>query len=272
MTLTMRARSVVVALCAAATLLVLPAVGARATGPVQLSANFASDGLNLSQWTYLIGMWPTKDQIYTPTQVKVDGGGLHLLASQPRPFTVNLAGGIESRQSFLYGQFDVVARLPYDHGLWPAAWLTAGKTGEIDIFEAWGSHPTWFQTTVHAWNGTGEPEPRCVQVGWRVTPTAENPHPACQWWLPKDKSGQPVDWTAAFHTWRMVWSPSGCSFYMDPPAVGPAKPFWQTNWSPSTPMQLVLNLGMGTYWDGYPDSTDVWPASLDIRSVTVRSL
>lgn len=257
MTLTMRLRLVAV-LCLVATAFVMPS--ARATGTPLLTDSFGNGGLDLSKWTYLLGEWPTNSQFYLPTQVQFDGGGMHLLGAQPSPFTINLAGGVESQQQFLYGEFHIVARLPQDNGLWPAAWLTAGKTGEIDLFEAFGSHTERFQTTVHDWQGGNEPPPKCVQVGWTV------PGSICATWRPKDKAGKPIDWHAGYHDWGMRWTPGGTSFTMD------GKPYWSTTLSPSVPMRLVLNMGMGTYWDGYPDATDVWPASLDIRSVTVTAL
>jgi beta-glucanase (GH16 family) len=238
---------------------------AHAKGATLLADTFSGGGLNLGNWTYLLGEYPTNSQIYLPTEVLVDGGGLHLHAEQPKPFTVNLAGGIESQQSFLYGEFHVVARLPKDDGLWPAAWLSAQKNGEIDIFEAFGSHTTRFQTTVHDWNNGSEDGPQCIQVGWKVQPV-NGVGSRCSSWIPLDKHGQPIDWHADFHDWGMLWTPSGTSFTMD------GHPYWSTSWSPSVPMKLVLNVGVGTYWDGYPDGTDVWPASMDIRSVTVNAL
>ncbi len=221
---------------------------------------FTDGGLNLLKWNYLLGEYPTNSQLYIPTEVSEDGTGLHLHGEQPSPFTINLAGGIESQQSFLYGEFHIIARMPKDDGLWPAAWLTAGKSGEIDIFEAFGSHTDRFQTTVHDWQNGVEGPPQCIQVGWTV------PGSICSTWRPRDKAGNPIDWHADFHDWGMRWTPDGTSFTLD------GKPYFQSTWSPSVPMQLVINLGMGTYWDGYPDTTDVWPASLDVRSVTVTAL
>ena len=251
---------VIATVCLVGAVFALPSWPAHATAPTLLQDNFRNGGLDLTKWTYLLGEFPTNSQIYIPSNVKEDDQGLHLLGYQPSPFTINLAGGIESNASFLYGTVHVVARLPKDLGMWPAAWLTAGKNGEIDIFEAFGSHTDRFQTTVHDWNNGSEGPPQCIQVGWTV------PGSICSSWRPVTKTNQPVDWHAAYHDWGMRWTPAGVSFTMD------GRPYWQSTWSPSVPMRLVLNLGMGTYWDGYPDSTDVWPASLDVRSVSVTGL
>ncbi|MHB8465893.1 MAG: glycoside hydrolase family 16 protein [Acidimicrobiales bacterium] len=266
MGLTVRTRlGAVAAVCALVTVVGAPVLPARAAGPQVFVDHFDNGGLDLNKWTYLLGEWPTNSQIYVPSQVTFSDSGMHLLASQPPPTTINLAGGVESKQSFLYGEFHVVARLPQDNGLWPAVWLTAGTNAEIDIFEAFGSHPERFQTTVHDWHNGSEDPVQCIQVGWKVKPV-NGVGSRCSSWEPRDKSGNRIDWHAAYHDWGMRWTPGSTSFTMD------GHQYWSTAWSPSIPMQLVLNDGIGTYWDGYPDGTDVWPASLDIRSVTVNAL
>lgn len=55
-------------------------------------------------------------------------------------FTKYANGMIVSKQQFLYGQFDLVCRLPYFLGFWPAFWFidVTGKMGippEYDVFE-----------------------------------------------------------------------------------------------------------------------------------------
>jgi beta-glucanase (GH16 family) len=231
---------------------------ARAIGPVVLADQFTSGGLDLTKWSYLIGGWPDYAEIFLPTEVNTDGAGLHLLSDQPWPTTVNVSGGIKSNQMFLYGQFNVVARLPSGTGLQPALWLSGnGGNGEIDMYEAFGSRPTNFQTTVHDWHSGHEDPPKCVQVGW-VTPGS-----ICA--QPKGLH-LPIDFTKSFHNWGMTWTPTGTSFTLD------GQKYWSTSWTPNVPMQLVLSVSVGDGWDGYPDKTDVWPTSMDIQSVTVRSL
>jgi beta-glucanase (GH16 family) len=230
----------------------------RATGAVVLSDQFNGGGLDLSKWSYQIGGWPNYTQIYLPTMVKEDGDGLHLQSEQPWPTTVNLSGGIQSVQSFLYGQFNVVARLPNGVGLVPSAWLTAtGGNGEIDIFEGFGDRPTNFQTTVHDWQSGHETPPQCVQVGWVTAGSI------CA--QPKGLH-LPINFTQGFHNWGMTWTPSGTSFTLD------GVKYWSTKWSPDHPMQLILAVGVGDGWDGWPDGTDVWPTSMDVKSVTVSAL
>jgi hypothetical protein len=64
----------------------------------------------------------------------------------------------------------------------------------------------------------------------------------------------------------MIWAPSGTTFLLD------GKPYYSTSWSPSQPMTFVLSMSTGSFWDGTPDVSTPFPVSLDIQSITVRSL
>lgn len=90
---------------------------------------------------------------YRPSQVRVSGGVVHLVAQ--RKTTVGTtskgarkvygcrSGMITSHPGFKfeYGFVQVVANIPHANGLWPALWLAAanGKyPPEIDMVESWG--------------------------------------------------------------------------------------------------------------------------------------
>jgi beta-glucanase (GH16 family) len=92
---------------------------------------------------------------YLPSQVKVSGGVVHLVAQRER--TVGRtstgkrkvydcrSGMITSYPGFKfeYGFVQVVANISHGNGLWPALWLAAanGKfPPEIDMVESWGVH------------------------------------------------------------------------------------------------------------------------------------
>jgi beta-glucanase (GH16 family) len=91
---------------------------------------------------------------YQPSQDRVSGGVLHLNA-QHEPTEGSSAKGAPEEYScrsgmvttapgfnFEYGYVQMVARLPYGNGLWPAFWLEASNKKwppEVDIFEHWDS-------------------------------------------------------------------------------------------------------------------------------------
>ena len=87
---------------------------------------------------------------YSPSQVRVSGGAVHLVAQRKRTVGTTSTGkrkvcgcrsGMITSYRFKYGFVQVVARIPHAKGLWPALWLAAvdGKyPPEIDIVESWG--------------------------------------------------------------------------------------------------------------------------------------
>ncbi len=94
---------------------------------------------------------------YLPSQDRVYGGMLHLVARRRRTVATTSTGGrkvydcrsgmISSYSSFKfeYGFVQVVASIPHSRGLWPALWLSAWNKRyppEIDIVESWGRNKT----------------------------------------------------------------------------------------------------------------------------------
>jgi beta-glucanase (GH16 family) len=92
---------------------------------------------------------------YQPSQVRVSGGVVHLVAQRKRTVGTDSTGatkvyGCRSGMitsypgfKFEYGFVQVVANLPHAKGLWPALWLAAASKEfparpEIDMVESWG--------------------------------------------------------------------------------------------------------------------------------------
>ena len=90
---------------------------------------------------------PKHDCYANAGQVTVHGDGIHLgVTRSPRMFNGKMyewgVGYISSIETIKYGRLDVVFTLPQGPNLWPAIWLTDGKTWppEIDIVEAWSNN------------------------------------------------------------------------------------------------------------------------------------
>lgn len=114
--------------------------------------------------------------------------------------SVNTSG----KKEFLYGRFEIRARIPVAKGAWPAIWtLGSGmdwpSCGEIDIMEyyqikgvphilanaAWGTDKQW-----HAkWNSRAIPYTHFIE---------------------KDAA-----WASKFHIWRMDWDETAIKLYLD---------------------------------------------------------
>jgi beta-glucanase (GH16 family) len=90
---------------------------------------------------------------YLPSQVKVSGGVVRLIAQREKTVGITSTGkrkvyGCRSGMitsypgfKFEYGFVQVVAKIPHANGLWPALWLAAADgqyPPEIDMLESWG--------------------------------------------------------------------------------------------------------------------------------------
>lgn len=171
-------------------------------------ANYGNSGQN-KEW-------------YLPSQVQVSGGVLHLVA-QAEP-TAGLtqqgtakeyacrSGMVTTFPSFQfeYGYVQVIAKIPFGKGLWPALWLAAANEQwppEIDLLEHWGTDD-YGKVYLHPAAG-----PR--QGG------------------PKSMPGLANGW----HTFTLSWTQSRLTWYYDDTQV-----FSTTTGIPQQPMYLLANL------------------------------
>jgi beta-glucanase (GH16 family) len=127
---------------------------------------------------------PMETEWYLPSQVKVSGGVVHLVAQRKRTIGTTSTGKrkrYECRSGmitsypglkFEYGFVQVVAKIPHANGLWPALWLSAanGKyPPEIDMLESWGvnTETASFFHPVTGERSRAEYSPRLTR-GWQT--------------------------------------------------------------------------------------------------------
>lgn len=121
---------------------------------------------------------------FMPSQVKVSGGVVNLVAQRKRTAGYTATGkpevyGCRSGMitsypgfKFKYGFVQVVANIPHANGLWPALWLAAANgqfPPEIDMLESFGAHgrpASYF----HAAGGGGAAAgyPLAITRGWQT--------------------------------------------------------------------------------------------------------
>ena len=155
-----------------------------------------------------------------------------------------------------YGRFEARIRLPYGQGIWPAFWMlganiqTAGwpACGEIDIMENIGREPSIVHGTIH---GPGYSGAAGIGAPYALTAGA---------------------FGDAFHVFAVEWEPNQIRWYVDgnlyqartpadlPP--GSARVF-------DHPHFVLLNLAVGGYWPGDPDTTTVFPQKMYVDYVRV---
>lgn len=168
------------------------------------------------------------------------------------------------KKEFLYGRFEIKARIPVAKGAWPAIWTLGSNMewpscGEIDIMEyyhikgvphilanaAWGTDRQW-----HAkWDSQATPYSHFTD---------------------KDP-----DWASKFHIWRMDWDEEAIKLYLDDELLNEI-PLKNTvngkigkGTNPFTrPQYLLLNLAIGGI-NGGPIDEAVLPMKYEIDYVRV---
>lgn len=199
-------------------------------------------------------------EVYTASNVTQNAGGGITLTAQPNPNTSqawpnNLpftSGGVSTAAltngmtaaggfSALYGYFEMKAELPTGAGLWPAFWLMpvgANTACEIDVFEAPFNNPTLIQSSLHD-GGTG------FTTGQVTTP----------------------NYSTNFNTYGVNWSPTTITYYVNGKQTGSTP----TPASCNSPEYVLASLAVGGQswsWPGMPNSSNAWPAQMNIQSIT----
>ena len=168
------------------------------------------------------------------------------------------------KKEFLYGRFEVRARIPVAKGAWPAIWTLGSNMewpscGEIDIMEyyqikgvphilanaAWGTDKQWGAK----WNSKATPY---------IHFTEKDP-----------------EWASKFHIWRMDWDEEVIKLYLDDELLNEIPLKDTVNGSigkrtnPFTkPQYLLLNLAIGGI-NGGPIDESALPMKYEIDYVRV---
>ena len=173
------------------------------------SPTFSGTALNRKIWATCYWFSPKgcthaphlENEWYVPSQVTVSGGVLRLTAqhkaikgtdSNGKAKMYSCRSGMITTNpgfNFEYGLVQIVARIPYNTGLWPALWLAASNHSwppEIDIMEHWNTDPH-VKVYVHP-------------VGF-------------------DPFGGPVatpgDLSKGWHSFRLLWTKTSITWYID---------------------------------------------------------
>ncbi len=250
------------------------------------SDEFNTEGrLSPSVWNYEQGyVRNEEDQWYQPDNAICKGGFLVIEARKEqecknplyvsgsddwrkkRKFIAYTSSSVTTagKKEFLYGRFEIRARIPVAKGAWPAIWtLGSGmewpSCGEIDIMEyyrikevphilanaAWGTDKQWNAK----WNS-------------KATPYSH--------FTDKDP-----DWASKFHIWRMDWDEEAIRIYLDDELLNEILLSSTVNGSigkgtnPFTkPQYLLLNLAIGGINGGVIDEAAL-PMKYEIDYVRV---
>jgi beta-glucanase (GH16 family) len=236
-----------------------------------------------SVWSHEVGFSRNEElQWYQPGNAACANGVLVITGKQerrPNPWHVPGSGDWKrnreeihytssciktvGKKEFLYGRFEIRARIPVASGSWPAIW-TLGKSmswpscGEIDIMEyyqvkgvphilantAWGGDTRWNAR----WNTVTVPFSRFT--------------------------GRDPAWADKFHVWRMDWDEEAIRLYLDDELLNETLLKDTRNGAPGNhanpfhqPHYILLNLAIGKN-GGEPDLS-AFPLSYEVDYVRV---
>lgn len=219
-----------------------------------------------TKWSYDVGGsgWGNNElQYYTAgDNVNIANGILTITAKKEnRETNLYTSSRLVTRGKgdFLYGRFEIRAKLPTGRGTWPAIWMLPTdfaygnwpNSGEIDIMEHVGYDQNRVHITVHT--GAFNHSINTQKGNSKVIPTA----------------------STAFHNYRVDWTPYAVRGYIDNDLV-----FEFVNngqgfkaWPFDKRFHLLLNIAVGGNWGGAQGvDPNVFPTAMEIDYVRVYKM
>jgi len=223
-----------------------------------------------ARWNYdlgdgcpnVCGWGNNEQQFYTRSEknVRVANGRLILEAHRDslggKPYT---SARIVSRGKgdWLYGRFEVRARLPQGRGTWPAIWMLSTdwkyggwpESGEIDIMEHVGFDPGVVHGTIH-----------CEKYNHMKQTQQEG-------------TIRVPDFHAEFHTYAVAWRADRIDFFVDDKMYHTVKRNPEDDfrgWPFDQRFHLIMNIAVGGNWGGREGIDEaIWPQQMEIDYVRV---
>ncbi len=159
---------------------------------------------------------------------------------------------------WLYGRFEIRAKLPVGQGLWPAIWMLPtdweygswASSGEIDIMELLGQEPDRVYGTIHY----GGEWPNNVHTGTSFRLSNQN-------------------FTNQFHVFALEWEETEMRWYVDDSLYATQHEWYTSEAEYPAPFDkrfhMILNVAVGGNWPGNPDNSTVFPQEMIVDYVRV---
>ena len=153
-----------------------------------------------------------------------------------------------------YGRMEARIQIPRGQGLWPAFWMLGDNCdkvgwpacGEIDIMENIGREPRRVHGTVH---GPGYSGAQGVTSTFELSVGA---------------------FADSFHIFAIEWDADAIRWYVDDTLYKTISPKdLPGRWVYDHPFFIILNVAVGGYWPGGPDTTTVFPQTMRVDYVRV---
>ncbi|WP_149242933.1 glycoside hydrolase family 16 protein [Dyadobacter sp. 32] len=223
-----------------------------------------------TKWSYNLGDhgWGNHElQNYTndAKNARVENGNLIIEAIREKSGKLDYSSArlvSKEKGDFLYGKFEIRARLPQGRGTWPAIWMLASQNnygnkgwpdnGEIDIME----HVGFDQNRVHG-----------------------NVHTKAFNHAIKTNKGNNIlvpNVSSEFHVYTCEWQPDYIAILVDGKEYFRFKKEssweWQ-EWPFDKPQHLLINIAVGGDWGGQKGVDDsIFPQKMEVDYVRVYPL
>ena len=246
------------------------------------SDEFGGDALDPDKWS--LRVWPPRkvndeDQAYTDRakNVRIEDGHLVVEAHREDYEGARYTSGrvhSQGKGDFLYGRFEVRAKLPRGQGTWPAIWMlpddpfTYATTCSDD--EDWQG-----SGECDAWPNSGEID-IMEHVGYQMNHVHGTVHTEAYYWLKwEQRKGRILleDVDETFHVYAMEWSPERIDMFVDDSLyftyVNENKG-WR-EWPFDKPFFLIMNIAVGGAWGraGGPIDDSIFPQRMLVDYVRV---
>lgn len=235
------------------------------------SDEFDYEGLpDESKWSYDVGSenngWGNNElQYYTEKRLEnaqVGNGVLTITAIKEDYEGLNFTSArlvSRGKADFLYGRFEVRAKVPAGIGTWPAVWMLPTDwayggwpaSGEIDILEHVGHDQDVVHISVHT-------EAYNHAIGTQKTATRKIEHA-----------------TTDFHRYRVDWTPAYIRGYVDDMPIFnfPNEGGGFQVWPFDKKFHWLINIAVGGNWGGQQGVDDgAFPARMEVDYVRVYNL
>ena len=223
------------------------------------SDEFNDTSLDATKWSYEVqDQWFNNELESTTSSrnnVNLSNGNLNITAIKENYNGHQYTSGrinTKGKKEFVFGRYDVRAKLPKGKGIWPAIWMLGANDsqaawpacGEIDIMELKGSAPTVNYTTMHYGNTV-----------------ATHQQKGTAYPLP---SG---DFSTDFHLFSLVRSQNQLDFYIDGNKYYTLTANDVSPYPFNNPFYAILNLAVGGDFDGNPDASTTFPQTMQVDYV-----
>lgn len=210
--------------------------------------------------------WGNRElQWYLPDSAELRDGKLVITARQEqangKDFTSARISSV-NRFAFRYGRIEARMRLPGGQGLWPAFWLLPqdkayggwAASGEIDVVEAVNLGASGSNVIVGSLHFGGS-HPDNVSSG--------NEFPVA------------TDVTSDFHVYALEWDAAEIRWYVDETLYSVQNSWWTSAADFPAPFDqpfyILLNVAVGGDFPGNPDTTTIFPVTMEVDYVRVYS-